>query len=122
MTVIGGEHGGEEVRQRHRQRVEHGRVRQDPARLAVTRSRRGGATRDTGTRLGYTLKPHTLIRFNKETYSDSARSTAGDDFWSLVGFVPYQRFLLASTRVCHLLPGLAGEAGSELASPSSRGT
>ncbi|KAG8265505.1 Major facilitator super domain-containing protein 1 [Homalodisca vitripennis] len=37
-------------------------------------------------------------------------SNAGDDCWSLVGFVPYQRFLLASTRVCHPLPALTGEA------------
>ncbi|KAG8314085.1 hypothetical protein J6590_100577, partial [Homalodisca vitripennis] len=30
-----------------------------------------------------------------------------------------QRFLLASKRVCHQLPTLTGEAGSELATPSS---
>ncbi|KAG8272988.1 hypothetical protein J6590_030595 [Homalodisca vitripennis] len=37
-------------------------------------------------------------------------------------FPNYQRFLLASTRVCHPLPALTGGAGSELASPSSEGT
>ncbi|KAG8318297.1 hypothetical protein J6590_006613 [Homalodisca vitripennis] len=38
----------------------------------------------------------------------------------LVGFVPEpQRFLLTSTRMCHILPTLIGEAVSELASPSS---
>ncbi|KAG8275464.1 hypothetical protein J6590_085368 [Homalodisca vitripennis] len=35
----------------------------------------------------------------------------------LVGFVPLpQRLLLTSTRVCHPLPTLTGEAGSQLAS------
>ncbi|KAG8268736.1 hypothetical protein J6590_019296 [Homalodisca vitripennis] len=33
----------------------------------------------------------------------------------------YQRFSLVSTRVCQLLPALTGEAGYELASPSSEG-
>ncbi|KAG8328826.1 hypothetical protein J6590_100925 [Homalodisca vitripennis] len=33
-------------------------------------------------------------------------------------FPKYERFLLASTRVCHPMPALTGEAGSELTSPS----
>ncbi|KAG8326721.1 hypothetical protein J6590_034256 [Homalodisca vitripennis] len=45
-------------------------------------------------------------------------STAGDDCWSRWGWFPkYQRFLLATTRVCQPLSTLTGEAGSEL--PSS---
>ncbi|KAG8263535.1 hypothetical protein J6590_032226, partial [Homalodisca vitripennis] len=43
--------------------------------------------------------------------------------WSWWGsFTKYQRFLLVSKRVCHPLPALTGESGSELASPSSGGT
>ncbi|KAG8282253.1 hypothetical protein J6590_040485 [Homalodisca vitripennis] len=41
------------------------------------------------------------------------RSTAGDDCRSRWGSFPkYERFLLASTRVCHPLPAFIGEAGS----------
>ncbi|KAG8306878.1 hypothetical protein J6590_035955 [Homalodisca vitripennis] len=37
-------------------------------------------------------------------------------------FPNYQRSLIASKRVCHTLPALIGEAGSELGLPFFRGT
>ncbi|KAG8309927.1 hypothetical protein J6590_073724 [Homalodisca vitripennis] len=48
------------------------------------------------------------------------RDSGVQGWWGL--FPKCQRFLLASTRVCHPLTALTGEAGSELASPSSGGT
>ncbi|KAG8285676.1 hypothetical protein J6590_075712 [Homalodisca vitripennis] len=50
------------------------------------------------------------------------RSSLMREMTVVVRCLKYQKFLLASTRVYHLLPALTRKAGSEMASPSSGGT